>query len=1334
MLSRDYHRGRRSSALIIVLACLVFISVLIVAFFAAVTTERQSAQFYANSSSVKLLADSTLSIVMGQIVNATRGTDASGNTLSWASQPGMIRNYDTSANAAGYYKLYSWTNMIGTGAFNPFATGEQPSSSWASQPAIYTDLNDPIVEGSGSSAITNYPVVDPSATNTVVGFSITNAPTSTTDYAPMPVQWLYVLQQGQVIAPDSGGSTTAKFTTAATKPSASNPIVGRIAFWTDDDTSKININTAAGDVWVNASSASGSGQPAYGANTGNPGSFWDTPRVWDNYETNLSMYQPANGEYQRYPGHPSTVALSAVFPTILTTSTSILALTPRVSYGGSKSGTTYPGASMLTLTGTGGVAYSRLYDSVDELICSTNTTGSTPPSRSINSPLTKSNIEQGKFFLTAASRAPEVNLFNEPRVIIWPVNEKATVNGSISMSATGVYATPFDDLIAFCGTLNGNLYFFQRDASSPGKSNGGATGAYSTSDDLPNTAGSTSATDLTRNRQLITYLRNLTSQQVPGFSTDANSTFLKKYPNDRDEILTEIFDYIRSVNGQDQMVTSPYTPTPWLTRGEGQIFPIIDNTHADSNANTLRGFGRMPVITEASLLFVGIGQTSSTGTTSMASTTSGTIANGYTRIQAALLLKFFDPSQGYAPLSPNYQITVAGLSKMNWSASSSGSSTMGFKDPTSIVVTTYVSSPSAATGGEIGITPCVWASSYTGSFVSTKTLDAQGGTMALPGTFSISDTQFTVTLCDTYGAVLQTYNMEFPGASFPVPGMAPAVTDGSGNQADFRNLVSTTSGTNAGNGRFGNNSSNTLQSFICGTDTVRSIALTTDPRTIAAMATVPLQYNAGAFAGKNVYQPLNNYYSSIFQVHGILDMDNGNHRPLAGFVGGSPLVPNVTYSYTGAKGDLTYPSGTATLAQAWGTGVQISTSPVNGGASSSVQTLESNTFTSSGGYAVTQNGVYLPISSTTVSGTYNGDWDTGNGSDKDGAYINKADEGAIPYNITGQQIPYYGAGYRTSTPVGSSDIIALGANFSPNRQIPSAGMFGSLPTGVFSNRPWQTLLFRPSPDGNVLPSENPVHIGAQNPQDHLLMDLFTMPIVEPYAISDPFSTAGKINMNYQIVPFTYITRSTAIQAALRSEQIMAIPANAGASVNPYKGSGSFNYRYLLDLSQTLTGFTNMFTTGTPDGSGNTADIFRSATQICDIWLVPAGLGLSYSGMTKFWNDTTTKGGALTGDNVRERPYANIYQKLTTKSNTYTVHMRVQTLKMTKNADPSYTTWVEGSDVITGEYRGSSTIERYLDTSSKNIPDYALMTQPPAAGQAIDNFYKFRVVETKQFTP
>jgi len=86
--------------------------------------------------------------------------------------------------------------------------------------------------------------------------------------------------------------------------------------------------------------------------------------------------------------------------------------------------------------------------------------------------------------------------------------------------------------------------------------------------------------------------------------------------------------------------------------------------------------------------------------------------------------------------------------------------------------------------------------------------------------------------------------------------------------------------------------------------------------------------------------------------------------------------------------------------------------------------------------------------------------------------------------------------------------------FSLNRILPSPGMFGSLPASVKGFNPssgegsWETLLLRPPPG----------HPGTSAPHDHNYLDLFWMPVVEPYAISEPFSTAGKVNMNYQIFP------------------------------------------------------------------------------------------------------------------------------------------------------------------------------------------------------------------------
>ncbi len=130
-----------------------------------------------------------------------------------------------------------------------------------------------------------------------------------------------------------------------------------------------------------------------------------------------------------------------------------------------------------------------------------------------------------------------------------------------------------------------------------------------------------------------------------------------------------------------------------------------------------------------------------------------------------------------------------------------------------------------------------------------------------------------------------------------------------------------------------------------------------------------------------------------------------------------------------------------------------------------------------------------------------------------GPYANKPDEGSVT-NTSVTNVPYYYSEWQTGGNALGTDTKSDGGSFtSPNRIMPSPGMFGSLPTGVQAGVPWRTLLFRPQSG----------HYGATSPPDHLWLDLFWMPVVQPYAISDRFSTAGKINMNYQILPFTYMT-------------------------------------------------------------------------------------------------------------------------------------------------------------------------------------------------------------------
>ena len=310
--------------------------------------------------------------------------------------------------------------------------------------------------------------------------------------------------------------------------------------------------------------------------------------------------------------------------------------------------------------------------------------------------------------------------------------------------------------------------------------------------------------------------------------------------------------------------------------------------------------------------------------------------------------------------------------------------------------------------------------------------------------------------------------------------------------------------------------------------------------------------------------------------------------------------------------------------------------------------------------------------------------------------------------------------------------------FTPNRQLSSAVMFGSLPTGVMANHPWQTLLFRPDRETAK------THPGGKlnGPTDHLILDLFHLPVVEPYAISEPFSTAGKVNMNYVIAPFgyakgeagnvgtmkkprSYVRRDTALRGVLKSTFMMAVPATApesGHSEDSINGPNTgATYRYPIDLDKTIEEMEARLNDQSVSLSSRPTTLFRSASEICDIDLYPKGPTVSGSWET-FWETTNSQ----TGDNMRERPYAHIFPRLTTKSNVYTVHMRCQAIKKAPGGDP--TKFDPVKDQVVGEYRGSAIIERFIDPNDPNLATYNETTDK------VDAYYRYRIVATKQFSP
>lgn len=386
-----------------------------------------------------------------------------------------------------------------------------------------------------------------------------------------------------------------------------------------------------------------------------------------------------------------------------------------------------------------------------------------------------------------------------------------------------------------------------------------------------------------------------------------------------------------------------------------------------------------------------------------------------------------------------------------------------------------------------------------------------------------------------------------------------------------------------------------------------------------------------------------------------------------------------------------------------------------------------------------------------------GDWNTGLGGLFDGAYINMGDQG-----FAGSTSDLYRNIYYPTNTVDMTGNATL-ASFSPSRQVASPILFGSLPSGVTplssvsasgTQSPWQTLLFCPNPlaqnnhpgfasgGTGVGPDARPPFTAVP---DHLFLDNFWMPIVEPYAISEPFSTAGKVNLNYQIAPFSYIQRSSSIYAVLKAMKMPAIPDSvastyrqgSGLNVAPSSDPGTPSWRYNIDTEAVIAGMKNR--------RFDNNDVYRSASEICSIFMVPskqpnatAATPAGPTGVTALdrYNNTPNWWGnfTLTGDNLRESPYNYIYPRITTKSNTYTVHLRVQALKQVpgwRTTADDWGRWDETKDQVVSEYRGSASIERYVDPNDTSIPDFA---QPANYSKNLAPYYRWRTLTEKQFLP
>ncbi|HRJ72970.1 MAG TPA: Verru_Chthon cassette protein A, partial [Terrimicrobiaceae bacterium] len=1122
---------------------------------------------------------------------------------------------------------------------------------------------------------------------------------------PMPVRWIYVLRDGTLTVPSGGSGTTAVFAAPEPVPTTANPIVGRIAFWTDDETCKLNINTACGGV------------------------PWDTPIGNSGLEMLFARYQPAKNEFARYPGHPASVSLAPVLwsflgmaspsdtvfpsftpnwnttlpmsagPALSPAATAfrdkLFPLIPRNTFGGSKMATV-PTVDVLSgAAALSAVDSDRLFASADEILYGPDEASS---QRDAN-PLGIGAADAGKlrFFLTAQSRAPEVNLFNLPKICLWPLPDatrKSEANANALASDT---RSPVDRLIAFCSTLaydnatKKREYAFTRYDATSASNDFNATDAFGSGN----------------NQVLYSYLEGLMARPIPGFG----GTLSARYGvGGSRQILGGIYDYIRSqINVLDTSYSASdpasaqnvdgafvsryaYAGSVGDSLALGGLTGLVGQVIPASLPNGIRGGGRFPVVSQVTLEFIAqaANQPPVSGNPmhpwlpsgdpyptidldsdspasaydssrptkfhthpglrflTLPSTAGGTVfdvpnpryrgpnlAEYQTQIEPVFLLSFSIPGAGVPGYRNPFRVRVRGLQNLRVGG-------VAIFNSYDTQITTV--NPGSQVW-QFHLSPSNWptASALIGNpFVVGSPADSGQ-------TFSFDGGSVSIELLNAKdNSVVQTYNLAFPPAVFPTPMLPHALP--SDSRARTEHSFWSAAGTKPAFPpvKAADLPPSSLLTFSA------SSALSTTPNYpggVSGYAAGKTRLLGGSALGNLVLPqwPVNNDYRGKLSSDTVrsLEVAFGDARMITqlGVVPSSFFLPHRFYfdakmraahslrsfqyetQFDQLQGaTLQYLTASSAVPSAnlpsygggWNAGDPNPGNLWNVATGQDVQRLAYNYFVAGNNAA---KGDKWPFTSSatefeaakfaayknsdpSLSGipdfptlwSRGADFTSGIPGLMDGAMLGKVDEGNNRTSFAGNNrgmYPYFNE-------LASTAIVPVGPNlFSPNRQVPSAVVLGSVPAGYSSAfdpanpslsavTPWRTLLFAPNPVGTSHGALAEVSTGGALPQagkapDFTILDFFWMPVVEPYAISEPLSTAGKVNMNAQIAPFTYITRETALRGVFRSTLITAIPDKWINSKNS-TGSGSgiltdlggssasinyANFRYPINAEETL---------------------------------------------------------------------------------------------------------------------------------------------------------------------
>ena len=1267
---------QRGFALVLVLAMVALMTLLLVAMLSTTRLSSKESNLAGERQRAEGIAQNAVHLALAQLRDATSREFPDGSPMPWTSQPGAIRTHTMDGRLETLFKLYS-ADLMQTADVS--TVGADVPDDWDQRRDEFVDLNAPRIAPDGTMS---FPVIDPRARSadpllSVEGFdyaavkgAVGPAPSGENNQRlPMPVRWLYQLQDGTLGTLDASG----RFQNAqGIAPTRANPIVARFAFWVDDETCKINVNTAA------------------------EGSFWDAPRADTAQERHLAATVPSRLEYMRQPGHPAGVCLSSVLlPNRRLTPLGFGQLSPsmqamekedaidlwrlgRLAAAEKRDHTSLGGTveadwTQLFATAPQESVRQARYAGVGELLFDhVNLArfpslwqefppvpeGQRPRSRFFQRhPEALQRLPRLRAFLTTASSAPETTLFGTPRVAMWPMHAQTLLNGTTLGDPETSRDTLFNHKVAMAAVVKGQPYFIQR--SEPGN---GANDFHVHANGA--------------NRRLYEYLQRLTSRPVPGFdrpSAGTQATFAAKYGDDRDAILIAMLDYLRSANCaehqlSDRMQFSVLCPGV-EHKGFGQVAPLQPRVPANQAAasNHPQGLGRVLTLSEVAFIITCRAEVDAEGKIQGSPTTAGRaqlLRPGDRELEVGFLVETFLPGHSWTDYRP--YATAALFGGLPGAAPNS-------RDPFPTILlndvplqpdnrTTSIESgdlpPSrwSGAGGALGVRGLNQGVLQFRPIVVRADEQGQPPKLNLRGTTQETH-QLKIALYDSPGStsasdLLQVAPIILPdipaSAGLDLPRLAPNVAA----VLNDRCANAARSGT----------------PIFTATDIVQSLAPMHGDYRLTAMQ-------------RWVESRASHQATPVFAPH-----PQWGQRPHAHNLRDS-ILPVENDRTQGYLHNLVYaapfrPDMPDTLAEdAPRVSVWRSGDWAHYSLSGALDALRLDNG---------RRGPALP--------EFTGDFDNGLANAPDGPYCNRPDDGHWAALQSGA-LPYFDNVSQTGSTVPPVSLAA----FSPQRLLPSPVMFGSLPTGSRAHVPWQTLLFRP----------HSRHFGAEILPDHLLLDLFWSPVLEPEPLSLNLATEGKINLNSEILPFRHIQRDTALHAAMKAEAITAIPDTAAATYKSGERQGD-RFRRFIDAEATIALWRQQVFQAT--------GAFLTASQICEQFLVPEGLVSPGQTPTReqlqaFWDEHR-----LTGDNSKERPYAHLYSRLTTRSNTYRVHFIAQSLVKARSSAPDQ--FDSRRDRVSATTAGSALLTRQLDLNHPQLPDYQTPSTEPQP--SLERFYRWKI--------